>query len=239
MSIFTEIIKLLTNTNTRLILWITIFILHLLCFMVTPQRLSLKVPLKIPYRSITKGWKYKYFTYNDIYPYFIGFIIFLDAIFFYYIFHTSNLQHSILPELTWLLLFVFSKFIINNIHNMDPPTKKTNTFNPPHNYLLNIKKRKYLFLFTLIIFIIHFSIELLLVNNIITSNIPNITSNIPNNQNTILLFLLTKFNGFYNNKILFTIGWSRFLGLLINIYMLHTTYRFAVCRYNLPDSWDT
>ena len=201
MSILNEILKLLTNTNTRLILWISILILHLLGFMITPQRFSLKVPLKIPYLSITKGWRYKYFTYNYLYPYFIRFIILLDIAFFYYIYNTSNLQNSILPKISWILLLPLCHFIINNIHSMDVPTKKTNTFNPPYNYLLNIKKRSNIFLFTLIIVIINFLIELLLVKPNISSNIPNITPNIPNVQNKYLLFILTKFTGLYNKVV--------------------------------------
>ena len=238
MSILNEIIKILTNTNTRLILWLSIISLHLICFMITPQRFSLKVPLQIPYRSINKGWRYKYFTYNDLYPYFIRFIILLDIAFFYYIYNTSNLHNSILPKMSWILLLTLSMFIINNIHSMDNPTKKTNTFSPPYNYLLNIKKRTNIFLFTFIIFIIHFLIELLLIKPTLSSNNPNIQHN-PNIQNNFLLFILTKFTGFYNNKLLFTIGWSRCIGLLINLYILYTTYSFAVCRYKLPDSWDT
>lgn len=222
---------ILSNSKTRLIIWLLIFILNIIAYLITPQNHSSKTSWYIPYWSYKTGWTYYQLSYRNKLRIIAYLIIIIDIGFFYYLTYNNQLLSS-LPNTIWIGIAILGISIISLIYNKKKPIQKDGTFNPPPSYIMPQNKRIIVYLALSILYLTHFITEYKL------GYVPEIANNLTGFKQT----LFSRFHGYLptnsrNQKIIFATGWSRLIGLIITFLGLYSTYYFAICPYNLPSSW--
>jgi len=215
--------EVLTKDNTRIGLMVVIIILHLLIYRSTPQRHSGKTAFTIPKYNLKKGW-IKHHVQNTTKYYLIYLLIlFLDVCFFFYLLYNLN---RISKQFLLIPLFIF--IVVYNIRQNTKTVIEMNSYIPSPSYIPEKKKRVGLHLFLLVLYIIQFLIEFVLTFK-------------PQTMNTLKDLIVSRFGSFEKGnlikKIAWICGWSRFIGLIIEVISFNTTNYFAACKYNLPNSW--
>ena len=213
----------LSKDKTRIQLMVLIIILHLLVYRNTPQRHSGETAFTIPKYNLKKGW-IKHNVQNTTKYYLIySFILFLDVCFFFYIlFNLNKLSKKmlIIPVLIFIVLY--------NIRISTKTVIEMESYIPAPSYIPIKKNRVRLHLILLVLYIIQFLTEFVL-----TFKPTTITS--------LMDLVISRFGSFEKGNILkkiaWVFGWSRFLGLILEVIAFNTTKYFAGCKYNLPNSW--
>ena len=219
----TNIWAFLSKDKTRIGLMVLIIILHLLVYRNTPQRHSGETAFTIPKYNLKKGW-IKHHVQNTTKYYLIYlFILILDVCFFFYIlFNLNKLSKKMLaiPILVYVILY--------NIRMNTKTVIEMESYIPAPKYIPIKKKRVRLHLILLVLYIIQFLTEFIL-----TFKPTTITS--------LMDLVVSRFGSFEKGnvlkKIAWIFGWSRFIGLIIEVMAFNTTKYFAGCKYNLPNSW--
>ena len=150
----------------------------------------------------------RYTKYKTIIFYITLALFIIDFAFIYFLDVLAPLQ---LPKYWWIIIvFIAAIFLFS----MDAKIiQKDNTFNPPPLSLDRKKKRNYIFIILLSIYIFSFLLE----------------------------YYINKFDiaiDFTQVKHLYYIFLARGFGIILTLINLYLSFNFHACKYNLPDTWN-
>ena len=154
-------------------------------------------------------------------------IILINTLFIFYILESNNIINDNPKFFT--SIFVIQFIILLYLYKEYNNTERTIMFDPPPK--LDTYNSRIIFnIVILVIMLYQFGVEYNLnINDLGDSKLQK--------------YFLNRFGGFTKEmekkkKILFTSGWSKFIQIIIQIYLLVTTINYNPCKYNLPKSFD-
>lgn len=216
---------------TRIFFWTIIILLNVITYYCNPNSHSLNTIFKIPKYNRKHGWYFKNIKYHTFYKYLITFILLLDIVFLYYLSTNNQLVNTLHTSIFYILIIIIF-WIVNKIYNNKPKIKKKGQFNPLPPYLLNKNYRVIMQVFLCFIYIYSFFIEY---------KIGDVTE--LKDGSTVSDLFWSRFGGYSNSmnlfkKSRFIAGWTRLIGVFLQLYLLFNTIFYFVCKYNLPESWE-
>ena len=218
------------SNNMRISLMFVILFLHLNIYKNTPQRHSAETVINIPKFDFRKGWLKQRVTNITKYYIIYSIIILLDILFFYYIAVRTNKipKKIIFSNIDIVIIFALIGILgLYTIRKQTKPVLELGTYISCPKYIPNQKKRHSTHHLLLLLYIIQFVWEF-------------IKGYKPAKIIGFKDILLSRFGSLGNNiyqNIAFFCGWSRVIGLILEVIAYNTTKRFSVCKYNLPNSW--
>ena len=151
----------------------------------------------------------RYTKYKTIIFYITLALFIIDIAFMYLLDILAPLQ---LPKYWWIIIMFIAAILLFSMNaNI---IQKDNTFNPPPLSLDRKKKRNYIFIILLSIYIFSFLLEYYI----------NDTYNIAID--------------FTQVKHLYYIFLARGFGVILIFINLYLSFNFHACKYNLPDTWN-